>query len=128
MKKIHVEGDPKLKKSNSKKYSMIIGRFQPFHDGHKWLVDKCLQEGKRALICIRDCEPDEMNPFTAQEVERDIRNKLWRCLTDEKVKIMIIPDIESVNFGRGVGYDIIEWIPPQQINDISATELRKNNK
>lgn len=128
MKKIHVEGDAKLKQSSNKRYSMIIGRFQPFHDGHKWLVDQCLSEGKRVLICVRDCEPDEMNPFTSREVERDIRIKLWRSLNDDMVKIIIIPDIDSVNFGRGVGYDIIEWIPPQQINDISATELRKNIK
>ena len=38
---------------------------------------------------------------------------------------MIIPDIESINFGRGVGYDIIEHIPPQEVSDISATKIRK---
>ena len=38
---------------------------------------------------------------------------------------MIIPDIESVNYGRGVGYEIIEHIPPNDIGKISATEIRK---
>jgi hypothetical protein len=38
---------------------------------------------------------------------------------------MIIPDIESINFGRGVGYDIIEHIPPQEISEISATKIRE---
>ena len=49
-----------------------------------------------------------------------------------QVKVIIIPDICSVNFGRGVGYDIIEYIPPVAIADISATkvrdEMRKNGK
>jgi cytidyltransferase-like protein len=128
MKKIHVEGDPKLKNTGGKQYSMVVGRFQPFHDGHKWLVNQCINEGKNVLICIRDVKPDEKNPYTAQEVERNIKNELWRYLTSEKVKVMIIPDIESVNFGRGVGYDIIEHIPPQEISEISATKIREQNK
>ena len=42
-----------------------------------------------------------------------------------QVKVMIIPDIESVNYGRGVGYDIIEHEPPKEIGDISATKIRE---
>ena len=44
------------------------------------------------------------------------------------VKVISIPDIESVNYGRGVGYEINEFVPPKNIGDISATELRKNLK
>jgi len=128
MKKIHVEGDPKLKNNPGRQYSMFIGRWQPWHSGHKWLVDQRLNEGKNVLICIRDVKPDERNPYTAQEVEVNIKKELWRYLTDEKVKVMIIPDIESVNFGRGVGYDIIEHIPPQEISEVSATKIREQNK
>jgi len=120
MKKIHVEGYPKLKNIGDKQYSMLVGRFQPFNEGHKWLVNQCLEEGKNVLICIRDIKPDEKNPSTAQEVERNIKNVLWKYLTSEKVKVMIIPDIESVNFVTGVGYDIIEHIPPQEISEIST--------
>ena len=128
MKKIHVEGDPKLKNTGSKQYSMFIGGWQPWHAGHRWLIDQRLNEGKNVLICIRDIKPDEKNPFTAQEVERNIKNELWTLLSDETVKVMIIPDIESVNFGRGVGYDIIEHIPPQEVGDISATKIREQLK
>ena len=39
---------------------------------------------------------------------------------------MIIPDIESVNYGRGVGYEIIEHFPPTDIKEISATKIREN--
>jgi phosphopantetheine adenylyltransferase len=128
MQKIHVEGDPKLKNTGSKQYSMFIGRWQPWHAGHRWLIDQRLNEGKNVLICIRDIKPDEKNPFSAQEVERNIKNELWTLLSDETVKVMIIPDIESVNFGRGVGYDIIEHIPPQEVGEISATKIREQLK
>jgi cytidyltransferase-like protein len=124
-KKIHVEGDPKLKNTGGKQYSMVVGRFQPFHDGHKWLMNQCLDEGKNVLICIRDIEPDDKNPYTSQEVENRITGALIDLIQEGRVKVMIIPDIESINFGRGVGYDIIEHIPPQEVSDISATKIRE---
>ena len=125
MQKIHVEGDPKLKNTGGKQYSMFVGRFQPFHAGHRWIVDEILNEGKNVLICIRDIEPDDKNPYTSQEVENRIAGELIDLIMDGRVKVMIIPDIESINFGRGVGYDIIEHIPPQEISEISATKIRE---
>ena len=128
MKKIHVEGDPKLKNTGGKQHSMIVGRFQPFHDGHKWLVNQCLEDGKNVLILIRDIVPDEKNPFTALEVSKNINMELWDYINQGRVVVMIIPDIESVNFGRGVGYDIIEHIPPTEVGEISATKIREQLK
>ena len=125
MKKIHVEGDPKLKNTGGKQYSMLVGRYQPFHDGHKWLMNQCLEEGKNVLICVRDIEPDEKNPFTSQQVYQNISNELEDLISDGRVKVIVIPDIESINFGRGVGYDIIEHVPPQEVGDISATKIRE---
>ena len=128
MKKIHVEGDPKLKNTGGKQHSMIVGRFQPFHDGHKWLVNQCLEDGKNVLILIRDIVPDEKNPFTALEVSKNINTELWDYIIQGRITVMIIPDIESVNFGRGVGYDIIEHIPPTEVSEISATKIREQLK
>jgi cytidyltransferase-like protein len=125
MKKIHVEGDPKLKNTGGKQYSMLVGRYQPFHEGHRWLMNQCLDESKNVLICIRDIEPDDKNPYTSQEVENKITGALLDLIQEGRVKVIIIPDIESVNFGRGVGYDIIEHIPPQEVSDISATKIRE---
>ena len=125
MQKIHVEGDPKLKNTGGKQYSMFIGRWQPWHDGHKWLIDQRLNEGKNVLICVRDIEPDTKNPYTSQEVENRITGTLINLIQEGRVKVMTIPDIESINFGRGVGYDIIEHIPPQEVGDISATKIRE---
>jgi cytidyltransferase-like protein len=125
MKKIHVEGDPKLKNTGGKQYSMLVGRYQPFHEGHRWLMNQCLDEGKNVLICVRDIEPDEKNPFTSQQVYKNISYELKDLISTERVKVMVIPDIESINFGRGVGYDIIEHVPPQEVGDISATKIRE---
>jgi len=128
MEKIHVFGDPKLKESKDKTYSMFIGRWQPWHSGNQWLIDQRLEQGKNVLICIRDINPDEKNPFTAQEVEDNITKHLESLIEEGKVKVMVIPNIESVNFGRGVGYDIIEQIPPENIREISATKIREQLK
>ena len=128
MKKIHVEGDPKLKNTGGKQYSMVVGRFQPFHDGHKWLVNQCINDGKNVLICIRDVKPDEKNPFTTEQVHSNIVFELLDLISEKRVEIIKIPDIESVNFGRGVGYDIIEHIPPTEVSEISATKIREQLK
>jgi len=114
--------------SNDVKYSMYIGRWQPWHKGHRWLIDQRLNEGKKVLICIRDVEPDEKNPWTPLEVLQNLSNELLDIIQEGKVKIIIIPDIESINIGRGVGYDVIEHCPPDEIKEISATAIRNQMK
>ena len=65
------------------------------------------------------------NPFSPQEVLENISNELSDLIKSKKVKVIIIPDVESVNYGRGVGYDIIEHVPPKKIEEISATKIRE---
>jgi len=107
------------------KYSMFIGRWQPWHDGHRWLIDQRLNEGKNVLICVREVSKDDKNPYDPVEVKKNIENVLSDFIKSKKIKVIVIPDIESVNYGRGVGYDIIEHIPPSEVGKISATEIRK---
>ena len=107
------------------KYSMFIGRWQPWHDGHRWLIDQRLNEGKNVLICVREVSKDDKNPYDPMEVKKNIENVLSDLIKSKKIKVIVIPDIESVNYGRGVGYDIIEHIPPSEVGKISATEIRK---
>ena len=114
--------------SNDVKYSMYIGRWQPWHEGHRWLINQRLNEGKKVLICIRDVEPDEKNPWTPLEVLQNLTHELLDIIQEGKVKIIIIPDIESINIGRGVGYDVIEHCPPDEIKEISATAIREQLK
>ena len=107
------------------KYSMFIGRWQPWHKGHRWLIDQRLNEGKNVLICIREVSKDDSNPYNPKDVKENIENELSDLIESNRVKVIIIPDIESVNYGRGVGYEIIEHVPPQNIGKISATKIRK---
>tara|TARA_Y200000002_G_scaffold352827_1_gene331827 strand:+ start:3857 stop:4189 length:333 start_codon:yes stop_codon:yes gene_type:complete len=104
---------------------MFIGRWQPWHDGHRWLIDQRLAEDKNVLICIREVDKDNSNPYDPSEVKKNIEIKLNDLILSKRVKVIIIPDIESVNYGRGVGYDIIEHVPPKSVGEISATEIRK---
>jgi len=121
-KKIHVGSSLPSKDGQ---YAMFVGRWQPLHLGHQELFKRAMDEGKNVLICIRDIQPDEKNPFTAEQVRENITNFYSE---EERVKVMVIPDICSIEFGRGVGYDIIEHIPPQEIHDISATKIREQMK
>lgn len=100
--------------------AMFVGRWQPLHNGHKWLIGQKLDEGVPVLICVRDIPPDEKNPFTTEQTIE----MLETAYADQDVVVMAIPDIESVNYGRGVGYGIIEHVPPQDIGFISATDIR----
>lgn len=107
------------------KYSMFIGRWQPWHNGHRWLIDQRLNEGKNVLICVREVSKDDKNPYDPLEVKENVEKELRELVDNQKVKVIIIPDIESVNYGRGVGYDIIEHVPPSDIGKISATKIRE---
>jgi len=104
---------------------MFIGRWQPWHDGHRWLIDQRLNQGKSVLICIREVSQDDKNPYNPNEVKENIERELADLIKSKKIKVIVIPDIESVNYGRGVGYDIIEHTPPSEIGEISATKIRE---
>ncbi len=109
-------------------YAMFIGRWQPWHEGHRWLIDQQLNQRKKVLLCVRDVKQDDKNPWSAYQIMMMLTEELMNLIEDGSVRLMIIPDIESINFGRGVGYDIIEHVPPQEINDISATKIREQMK
>ena len=118
-KKVHVASSMQRKNNQ---WSLFIGRWQPIHEAHRQMFQQVLDEGGRVLIGIRDVEPDEKNPFPVSEVLNAIKTEYKE---NPNVSVMVVPDISSVNFGRGVGYDIIEHIPPTEIAEISATKIRK---
>lgn len=124
-KKVHVESSLKRKQGQ---YSLFIGRWQPLHIGHKALFQQVLDEGGNVCIAIRDVEPDEKNPFSPKDVLANICLEYQELISRGRVRVIVVPDICSVEFGRGVGYDIIEHIPPTEIGDISATKIREQMK
>jgi phosphopantetheine adenylyltransferase len=108
----------------SKKYAMYVGRWQNWHKGHEWLINQQLEKGKNVWVAIRDVEVDENNPKTAQEVFQMLIQEPFFNNNFDKVMISIIPDIESINYGRGVGYDVIYHEPPADVAVISGTAIR----
>jgi len=100
--------------------AFFIGRWQPFHKGHDYIIRQSLDKGIPVLIGVRDMWEDKNNPFNAYKIKQDIENKY----IDEDVEVIVLPNIRSVNIGRKVGYDIIKVEAPKEIEDISATKIR----
>ena len=108
------------------KYSLFIGRYQIFHKGHQFIIQQELDKGNPVLIAVRDVVVDNNNPFTAIQVKEMIELVFLKYIETEFVKVIIIPDIASVNYGREVGYDVNEILVPDSIKNISATFIREN--
>ena len=122
-KKIHVQSSMAKKEGQ---WHLFIGRWQPLHDGHKQMFQQILDAGGNVCIAIREGDVDDKNPYTANQVYANINKEYSENIHLMKnVKVIIIPDVCSVNFGRGVGYDIVEHIPPTEIAEISATKIRE---
>ena len=108
----------------SAKRAMFIGRWQPFHNGHRWLIGQKLSQDTPVLVAVRDIPPDAKNPFTTEQTIKMIE----KVYEDKNVEVITIPDIESVNYGRGVGYEINEYTPPKDVGFVSATSIRESIK
>jgi len=108
----------------SKKYAMYVGRWQNWHKGHEWLLNQQLDKGKDVWVAIRNVPTDENNLKTAQQVMMDLSEEPFFKENSHKIQISIIPDIDSINYGRGVGYGVIYHEPPADVAVISGTAIR----
>ena len=108
----------------TKKYALYIGRWQNWHKGHEWLISQQLEKGKNIWVAIRDVPEDENNPKSAYRVMLDLVEEPFFKENSDRILVSIIPDIESINYGRGVGYDVIYHEPPTDIAVISGTAIR----
>lgn len=104
------------------RYSLFIGRFQPLHDGHIKLIRKVLDEGKQVCVALRDTPKDKDNPYTIQERKAMFFNEF-----KHDVKIIVIPDIDEICYGRKVGWGIREIRLDKKTEKISATAIRNSN-
>ncbi len=110
-----------------RKYAMYIGRWQNWHKGHEWLINQQLEKGKDVWVAIRDVQVDDNNPKSAHQVLIDLSKEKFFVENSNKILLSIIPDIESVNYGRGVGYEVIHHHPPTEIESISGTGIRQGH-
>jgi nicotinamide mononucleotide adenylyltransferase len=126
MEKIIVKASGKTE--GEKKFALFIGRWQPWHDGHQWLIDQQLQKNQPVCIAIRDVPLDDKNWWEAEFIKINLDSRFEKEISEGKIKVIIIPDIDSINIGRGVGYDIIEHVPSEEVASISATKIREQLK
>jgi hypothetical protein len=89
-----------------------------------WLIDQKLSKGIPVLIMVRDIPPDDKNPFTTEQTV----HLLKKVYSGSDVEVMVVPDAESINYGRGVGYEVNEHKPPEDIKRVSATDIRNGIK
>ncbi len=104
------------------KYNLFIGRYQSPHKGHMHIFETYLKKGLPVLIAIRDVETNADNPLSGFEIKA-----IWEKVYANNllVKVIIIPDISSVNYGRQVGYEVNEIAVDETLASISASEIRK---
>ena len=111
----------------------MLGRWQPWHNGHQSLFKKCILKTGQVVIQVRDVqgasggEGQEDNPFQWESVCKNIEEKLLTDGFERGVhyEIMLVPNIVNISYGRGVGYTFEEEVFEEEIESISATKIRK---
>ena len=106
--------------------AQMLGRWQPFHDGHFELFKKILERTGQVCIMVRDQETTESNPFNFDEIKKRIEQRL-KDYTG-KFEVIKVPNITNICYGRGVGYKIEEIVLSKEIQEISATKIREAMK
>lgn len=103
----------------------MLGRWQPWHDGHQALFEEAIAKTGQVLIMVRDVQgTDDKNPFDFYDVEERIVKKL-RPVYNGRFRVQLMPNITNIVYGRDVGYKIEEIDLPEHIKQISATKIRK---
>lgn len=104
--------------------ALFIGRFQPFHDGHKALIEEGLRRVGQACIAVRDTHGiDEKNPYDFATVRARIEGALRRH--EGRFVVVPLPNITHVFYGRDVGYTIERILLDEAREKISATAVRR---
>ena len=110
----------------------MLGRWQPWHDGHQALFKRCVLKTGQVIIQVRDVEGasggvgQDDNPFNWDEVCENIESGLSKdgFLRGVDYEIMLVPNITNISFGRGVGYVFEEEVFDEETTSISATKIR----
>lgn len=123
-----------MKKFDWKKPTVqMLGRWQPWHEGHQALFKRCIVKTGQVVIQVRDVQGSsggdgqDDNPFdwdyVCNEIEKGLAKDNYN--RGEDYEIMLVPNIVNITYGRGVGYAFDEEHFEKSITDISATKIRK---
>lgn len=103
----------------------MLGRWQPWHAGHRALFERAIKKTGQVVIQIRDCQGWQgTNPFAIEQVKNYIRKDL-DLLYQGMYAIQVVPNIVNITYGRDVGYKIEQEVFDEQTHNISATKIRK---
>ena len=103
----------------------MLGRWQPWHAGHRALFERAITKTGQVAIMVRDCEGwNDSNPFKREEVENFIHADLKEQY-EGQYTILFVPNITNITYGRAVGYTIEQEVFDEDTHAISATEIRK---
>ena len=103
----------------------MLGRWQPWHQGHRALFERAIAKTGQVCIMIRDCQGwNGSNPFDFEQVKNFIKRDL-DPLYQGQYTIQLVPNIVNVTYGRDVGYKIEQEVFDDAIHSISATKIRK---
>ena len=113
---------------------LLLGRWQPWHDGHLALFKRAFAKTGQVIIQVRDVkdssggEGQEDNPFSFNEISEDITKKLLSSgyKINQDFIIQLVPNITNITYGRGVGYKIEQESFESDVESISATKIRKD--
>jgi phosphopantetheine adenylyltransferase len=105
--------------------TQLLGRYQPWHAGHRALFERALEKTGQVVIQIRDCQGwNNSNPFEIEKVKRFIRRDL-DPIYQGQYEIQVVPNIVNITYGRDVGYKIEQEVFDDATHAVSATKIRK---
>lgn len=109
----------------TKPTAQMLGRFQPWHDGHTALFKKALEKTGQVVIMLRTTEVDSDNPYSIDERVMQIAERLtYEQITTDNYTIISVPNISSICYGRAVGYTLDEIKLDPETESISSTRIR----
>ena len=103
--------------------TQMLGRFQPFHPGHRALFERALAKHGQVAILIRDMPVTESNPWQQDDIATNVEKELYEYAG--KFRIYPVPNIMNITYGRDVGYKIEQEVFDDTIHSISATKIRE---
>jgi len=109
---------------NKKSTAQMLGRWQPFHNGHYALFEEIIKKTGQVCIQVRDVQGVGDNPFDFETVKSNITQRLEPNFKN-RFKVILVPNISNICYGRGVGYKIEEIVLSEEVQKISATKIRK---
>jgi adenylate kinase family enzyme len=109
--------------NNTSPTIQMMGRFQPWHYGHRKLFEKCILKTGQVNLMVKNVKKDKDNPYNYLQVKKKIEKDLINF--KKRIKISLVPEIQEICFGRKVGYSIKKINLGKKIEKISATKIRK---